>query len=109
MAVILMFCFAQLTLSYFFPDRRTDFEVWSKYFVVKDAIYDIMFFLSFLIVFWNTTKATKSLAAFIVIVSGGSVIDKVIFNLNMYLWSDIIMILMAAIVSVHLYRTRWKN
>jgi hypothetical protein len=108
-AVALMFCLGQLTLSYFFPNRVSDFEVWERYFVAKDALYDLMFFLVFLIVFWNTQKLSKAIAAFLVIVSGGSFIDKVIFNLNMYLWSDIVLIVVALILSVHLYVTKWSK
>lgn len=103
--LVVAFYITELTLTYFLPLAKTDFDVWLKYFIAKDAVYDAMFFLLFLLVFWMArTKGEKAVSAFAVIVSGGSFVDKVIFSLNQYLTSDVILTLMALAVSISIYR-----
>jgi hypothetical protein len=105
----LMFCLTEVTLTYYLPDAKTDFDVWLKYFMAKDACYDTMFFLFSLVVFWNAQGLAKAVACFLVIVTGGSFIDKVIFDLNQYLLSDVVLILMGLFLSIYFYLTRWKT
>lgn len=107
--IALMFCLTEVTLTYYLPDAKTDFDVWLKYFMAKDACYDTMFFLFSLVVFWNTQCLAKAVACFLVIVTGGSFIDKVIFDLNQYLLSDVVLISLAIILSIYLYQKQWKN
>jgi hypothetical protein len=105
----LMFCLTEVTLIYFLPLAETDYDVWLKYFMAKDACYDTMFFLFSLVVFWNAQGLAKAVACFLVIVTGGSFIDKVIFDLNQYLLSDVVLILMGLFLSIYFYLTRWKT
>lgn len=105
---VVLFCYTQVTLDYFFPHARTNFDEWMKFFIVKDAIYDFMFFMMSLVVFWNVKGLTKSVMCFAVFMTGGSFIDKVIFNLNQYLLSDILLILMALFFSLKNY-VSWRK
>jgi hypothetical protein len=109
---LLLFTFNEVSLTKFLPEALHDDNVyrqWFKYFIVKDAITDAMFFLLAVIVFRNTTGALKAFCLFAVFLTGGSFIDKVVFNLNQYLVSDIALIVTAGIVSIYLYHNRWKN
>lgn len=107
--LVLLFCFTEITLSYYLPLAKTDREVWLKYFITKDAIYDFMFMLFFLVVFWlaNTANA-KALATFGLIVTAGSFIDKVIFGINQYLVSDILLIIVALVCAIAV-RLKWRT
>jgi hypothetical protein len=105
----LMFCLTEVTLIYFLPLAETDYDVWFKYFMAKDACYDTMFLFFSLVTFWNVNGIAKAIACFLVIVTGGSFIDKVIFDINQYLLSDIVLISLAIILSIYLYLTRWKS
>lgn len=88
------------------PLAPQDYEVWKVYFVVKDAVYDAMFFVFSLVLFWNfQDRLLKSMSVFLVIVTGGSFIDKVIFDLNQYLVSDIVLIVTGIILSA----VKWKT
>lgn len=110
--LILLFCLTELTLTHFLPLAKTNFEVWLKYFIIKDAVYDTMFFMFFLLTYWNVKSINlKAITAFGIIVSGGSFIDKVIFDLNQYLLSDILLLIIALVCSIYLkYRGgRFKN
>lgn len=104
-----MFCFAQVTLGIFLPEAKTDFDTWMHYFIIKDAIYDTMLFFMAFIVFCNVHSLVKALACFLVIMSGGSFIDKVVFGLNQYLYSDLILIVIAVSLSIHFYFSKWKT
>lgn len=99
-----MFFTTEWTLTYFLPTAATDFNVWMKYFMAKDAAYDIMFFLMFLVCFWSTRGFAKATSAAMVVMSGGSVIDKVIFGLNQYLWSDILLTALALLYGWRTYK-----
>jgi ABC-type transport system involved in multi-copper enzyme maturation permease subunit len=111
-ALALAFCLTEVTLIYFLPLAKTDHDVWLQYFLAKDGVYDAMFFLFSLVLFW-VFKETKKMwpamvSAFLVVVTGGSFIDKVIFSLNQYLLSDVALIAMGVLVAINIYR-KWKT
>lgn len=106
---VFAFCTAQITLAYFFPDRATNFKTWSRFYIAKDAVYDAMFFLSSLLVFWNSSKVLKAIMFFSMVVTGGSLFDKWIMGLNQYLWSDVVLLGVGLGVSIYLYITEWKQ
>jgi hypothetical protein len=100
----LAFCLNELTLTYFLPLAKSDFDVWLKYFIAKDATYDAMFFIFSLVTFsMADTRGTKSVCTFLVIVTGGSFIDKVIFDMNQYLPSDVALICLGILFSTITY------
>jgi hypothetical protein len=103
--LVLAFCLSEVTLTYFLPLAKTDFDVWLKYFILKDAVYDTMFFLFFLLIFWNVKqRIPNAIATFGVIVSGGSFVDKVVFSLNQYLFSDLFLIGLGVFFAIRNYR-----
>jgi hypothetical protein len=108
----LAFCLTELTLTYFLPLAKTDHDTWLQYFIIKDGVYDAMFFLFSLMSFWAFRELKKKwptmIAAFLVVVTGGSFVDKVLFNLNQYLLSDVVLITMGVIMAINIYR-RWKT
>lgn len=101
----IMFIGSEWTLTYFLPLAKTDFDVWLQYFIKKDAIYDIMFFLMFLVCFWLTKGFAKAVCAIMVVMAGGSVIDKVIFGINQYLWSDLLLTALAIFYGWRTYKS----
>lgn len=103
-----MFCFAQVTLDIFIPEAKTKFDVWLHYFIIKDAITDTMLFFMAFITFTHVHGVAKALACFLVFITGGSFIDKIIFNLNQYLYSDFLLIVLSTAFSIHMYFTKWK-
>ena len=107
--VVLMFCFTQVTLDYFLPQAKTNFDVWMHYFIIKDALCDTMFFLMAVVVFSNVKGLLKAVACFFLFLAGGSFIDKVIFGLNQHLISDFILIVVSIALSIHLYFSKWKT
>ncbi len=107
--VCVMFCIGEVTLTHFLPLAKTNYDEWFHYYIAKDAVYDAMFFLMSAVVFNVTHRVTKAVAFFFFLISGGSFIDKVIFNINQYLHSDAILIIGGLALSTYLYRTKWKT
>ena len=108
-ALALAFCITEATLIYFLPLAKTNFDVWLKYFFAKDAVYDAMFFVFSLLLLWNLKiPLQRAISVFLVVVTGGSFMDKVIFNHNQYLLSDVALFVSGILVSIICY-IRWKN
>lgn len=106
--LIVLFCTTELTLNYYLPLAKTNREVWLQYFIIKDAIYDFMFLLFFIVTFYLANSAmSKALTTFGVIVSAGSFVDKVIFGVNQFLISDIILIIVALVCAIAV-RLKWR-
>lgn len=103
-----MFSTTELTLSYVLPRAVKDINTWFDYFIKKDALYDLMFFLMFLLIYWSTIKFAKALSLFAIFLSGGSFVDKQIFGINQYVYSDIALIIIGISVSLYMYFKRWK-
>lgn len=99
-------CFAELSLTYFFPLSDSDWYVWKRYYIAKDAAYDFMFVLSSWLVFSlaKDKPLLKACAAFALILAAGSFADKVIFKLNQYLLSDVLLIVLGLLASWRIYR-----
>lgn len=102
-----MFCLTEFTLRYFLPLAKTDWNVWLKYYHIKDAVYDLMFFIASYLIYSMSTKLLKVLAAFAVVMTGGSVIDKVIFGINGYLVSDIALVAVAIGAGIYVYKKEY--
>jgi hypothetical protein len=102
---VVMFFVSELTLTYFFPRAGEHWEEWQRYFIAKDAAYDLMIVLSSWLVFSLADKPLlKAIAAFALIMTAGSFVDKVIFQLNQYLWSDVLLTVLGIFASWRVYK-----
>lgn len=107
--IALVFCLNAIALKYFFPMAATDWGVWVKYFTAKDGINDAMYFALALVLVWNVKHIlARAISVFFLIVTGGSFLDKVIFGINRFVFSDIGLIIGGLIVSIYLY-LRWRK
>lgn len=89
----------QFLLGLVYPDRSTDYFEFVKYYNTRMCIYEVMFLVFFLMIYYNFITWIKYLAYFMVVLSAGSVFDKVFLNNNNYLWSDIILIIIGLILT----------
>lgn len=104
----LAFCLNEFTLTYFLPLSKTHFDVWMNYYITRDGVYDAMFSIFSFMCLWNLREPKiKTISLFIVIITTGSFIDKVIFGLNQYLKSDLFLFLGGGIYSIYKYK-KWK-
>jgi hypothetical protein len=106
---VLLFCFTELTLGYFWPDRVSKFSVWEEYYIKKDGIYDAMFCIASYLVFKHTKGIVKAIMFFALVLTGGSFFDKQIMGINQYLYSDIALVVVGGVLAVYLYNKKWKT
>lgn len=88
-------------LLYLFP-YKTHEEYYA--FIAKSNIaYEIMLLLAVAVAFFETKGMLKALATFIMILVFASVIDKAIFRITTYIYSDIVLVFVALVVSRFVY------
>lgn len=107
--LILAYLFNSNLAEYLYPDAASDYDQWKKYYNLRNQIYAVMFFVSFLYVFFNSRLWVKSLAAFALFVTFGSVIDKVFYNFYQFKYTDWFIIFAGAVAAIYVYRHGRKN
>lgn len=90
-------------LLYLFP--YTTHEEYYAFIAKSNIAYEIMLLLAVAVAFFETKGMLKALATFIMILVFASVIDKAIFRITWYLWTDILLVVLALIASW----TVWKK
>lgn len=90
----------ELSLGFVYPEKATDYSVWLEYWNTKTKVYEVMFCAFFFLLI--KTKA-KYFAIFGFCISFASAFDKVILSINSYLYSDILIIIMALAISIYIY------
>lgn len=75
-----------------------------NYYILRGQIYEVMFFLVFLLFYLNcTSKVLKGVTAFILFLATASVIDKCFLDIYEFVLTDYIVILCAIIVGIYKY------
>lgn len=90
--LVLGYVFNSNIAEYLYPEAATNYDQWLQYYNLRNQIYSILFFLTFLFIFFNSRGLTKSLAMFAVFISFASMIDKVFYNFYQFKASDYIVI-----------------
>lgn len=92
-----------------FPDASTNYETWKVYGEVRIKIYEGMFMLFFLNMALVNRGAIKAVCWFAFFMAASSFLDKTFFHKNMYLYSDIIVGCVSAVVAFLIYlKEKWK-
>lgn len=91
-------------LKTIFPAHDTDYDVFLQFYKVRNIVYEWMFFLFFVLCFRVGDRIVKAICAMGVILVGGSLVDKAIFNISDYLISDFILGLIALMSGYKVYK-----
>lgn len=87
-----------------YPLAETDYYEFRKFYYERNKVYEFMFTGFFLVSFLDSkNRLSKSVACFFMTLTCGSFIDKTIFGISKYLWSDLILVLVAFIISIYVY------
>ena len=92
---VLFYCLHSEVFIIIYPDLETNYDVFLEYYNIKNISNEIVFSLFFLCIFLNSKEWVKSFSIFGFVMSFGSVVDKLIFNTNHYLVTDIILLIFA--------------
>lgn len=92
-----------IVLSWLFPKASEDYYQFIAFVEERNKIYEFMFTGFFLVSFLDSKRLPKSISCFFMILTCGSFIDKTIFNITHYLLSDIILAIVAFLISFYVY------
>jgi hypothetical protein len=99
---VLMFHLNYPFLTWLYP--KFDTVQFEQFYFFRARIYETMFLLAVIFFFLNTKGLEKSVSAFGLVIVGASWIDKVIYEIHNYLYSDSILIVVAAVVGFFIYK-----
>jgi len=86
-----------------FPNFKTDYLEWGKFVVLREVIFEVMFFTLLISSIFKPSREARALIVGTSIIVGLSIVDKV-FGILTYSYSDIIVILFAIFVGLFVYR-----
>ena len=86
-----------------FPDMGKDWHQYAEFWITRSKVYECMFFLFFWLIYLQSNRMVKSIAAGMMVLAAGSVVDKVFFNITSYLYTDYVLGAVAIIISIVVY------
>lgn len=101
--LVLAYLFNSDVAEMAFPDAKTSYNEWIKYYELRNKIYEVVFFLMFLFAFLNTRGLLKAISAFAMAVSCASVIDKIFLNITEFIWTDWAVITFGVMAGIYVY------
>jgi hypothetical protein len=90
-------------LNHYIPNAGVDWHQYAKFMTAKTKVYECMFFLFFWLLYLQSVRMVKSLAAGMMVLTAGSVVDKLIFGFYGYLYTDYLLGAVAIIISIVVY------
>ena len=104
---VVIFLTMSEVLLYLYPQASEDYNVFLKHYYLEDKINEILITLLFLLsVFQSKIKIIKAFAVFGFTIAFASTIDKVVFNVFEYLYTDIFLLIFATCIA---YIVAYKN
>ncbi len=76
------------------------YEFWK----LRSKVYELMFFILSVVCFLSLKGFAKSVSCFVVVIIAGSIVDKMFFGVTGYVLADILLIVLALVASVIVYR-----
>lgn len=102
---VLFFVFGYEMLVLLYPDAKTDYNEFLKYYYAKERINEIVFTLLFYVAFKLIYhRVFKAVCMFGLTVAFSSMIDKVFLNNYQYLITDIVIVIVAFRLSYKVYK-----
>lgn len=98
--LVLAFCFNYLVLSFIYPEHATDYYVFLDFYKAREIVYEAMFVSFFLVIMKTNEGFIKACSKFGFLVSSASLFDKAILDINYYLRSDILLVMLAFEISI---------
>jgi hypothetical protein len=99
--LILLYFGNNIIFKYWYDTTNCDGFV--QFYANRNIVYEIMFFLFCLVGFYNTKGVAKSLLCFLFVMIGGSIVDKALFKITYYVYTDIILGIIAFSTSYIIY------
>ena len=102
---VLVFAFNYDVLMHIYPEAETNREQFIDYYYAKEKTNEFLYVLMFYILFmYVESKLFSAIAVFGLTISFCSMLDKVFFSNYDYITTDIVVALMALILSIKVYK-----
>lgn len=90
-------------LQMVYPKVSEDYYQYVAFVATRAKVYECMFFLFFWLVFLQAKGMVKSFAVGMMVMTAGSVVDKVFFGFHDYLYSDYILAVVSLFIMYKVY------
>ncbi|GAB4160810.1 MAG: hypothetical protein Tsb0033_17260 [Winogradskyella sp.] len=101
---VLIFMFQFEVLMYIYKDAKTDYNVFLDYYYTKERVNEFLYTLMFFVLFlYSKKRINKAITVFGFVMTSSSMVDKILLNNYGYMYSDIVILCIAAFVSVKIY------
>lgn len=84
----------------------SEYQGYIDFVATRFKVYESMFLMLSIVCFISCSGISKALACFSVIMITGSLVDKIVFGVNGYVWADIVLIFVGLIVSVIVWKSK---
>ena len=92
-----------LICGWVFPEHKTDYLAWGEFVVLREIIFEIMFFILLISSIFRPSREAKALIVGTSVVVALSIVDKITGILT-YAYTDIIVITFAVFAGLYVYR-----
>lgn len=90
-------------LERIYPNVSKDYYEYFEFIATRNKVYEAMFSVLLFALYLNTKGLLKAIACGILILTTSSFIDKTVFNITQYLYSDIAIVVLSVILSIYVY------
>jgi len=92
-----------VVLKKVYPLVSDSWDQYVSFVATRNIVYEWMFAFFFLLVFLSTHKLVRAVACFFMVLAFGSVVDKTFFGITWYLVSDVLLVVVALLLSIYVY------
>lgn len=92
-----------------YPDVSKDYYVYIEFVRVRDIFYEVILFWMFFLAYRTGDRWIRTISIFGLVLMMGSLVDKVIFNIHQYLYSDWLLGALSLFLAVRTYKNYYNE
>jgi hypothetical protein len=92
-----------------FPDVSKDYYVFIEFVRIRDIFYEVILFWMFFLAYRQGERWVRSISIIGLVLIMGSLVDKVIFNIHQYLYSDWLLVALSLFLAFKTYKTYYNE
>ena len=101
-ACILVYLFNSIALSRLYD--MSDYNQFVEAYYIRCSLYEVIFCLLFYSLYAANTGILRAVFCFAFVLCAASCVDKLVFKISHYLWSDILVVVAAILLAYVVYK-----